>query len=62
MDNEVIRIFTFGRRNELVFCKHLKQIVVKENKAISYRFEKTADIFKLLTARTMIMKSCIAFF
>ena len=47
MDNKVIRIFTFGRRNELVFCKHLKQIVIKDNEAISYRFEKKGKYFQI---------------
>lgn len=47
MDNKVIHIFTFGRRNELVFCKHLRQIVVKENEAISYRFAKNGKYFQI---------------
>ena len=47
MDNKVIHIFTFGRRNELVFCKHLKQIVIKDNEAISYRFEKNGKYFQI---------------
>jgi hypothetical protein len=47
MNNEVIHIFAFGRRNELVFCKHLKQIVVKENEAISYRFKKNGRHFQI---------------
>lgn len=47
MDNKVIHIFTFGRRNELMFCKHLKQIVVKDNEAISYRFDKNGRYFQI---------------
>jgi hypothetical protein len=47
MYNKVIHIFTFGRRNELVFCKHLKQIVIKDNEAISYRFEKNGKYFQI---------------
>ena len=47
MDNGVICIFTFGRKNELVFCKHLKQIVVIGKEAISYRFEKNGKYFQI---------------
>jgi hypothetical protein len=47
IDNEDIRLFTFGRINALVFCKHLKQIVVKDNEAISYRFEKNGRYFQI---------------
>jgi len=47
MDNEVIRIYSFGRRNELVFCKHLRQIVMKDNEAISFRFEKHGKYYQI---------------
>ena len=42
-----INLFTFGRTNRLVFCKHLKEIVVKQNEILSYRFEKDGKYFQV---------------
>jgi hypothetical protein len=45
--DEDIRLFTFGRMNRLMFCKHLKGIVVKENEAVSYRFENRGKYYQI---------------
>ena len=42
-----INLFTFGRTNRLVFCKHLKEIVVKQNEILSYRFEKDGKYYQV---------------
>ena len=47
INNEGIRVFTYGRVNRLMFCKHLKEIVVKDNEVISYRFEKKGRYFQI---------------
>jgi len=47
INNQDIRLFTFGRINELVFCKHINKVVVKENKVISYQFEKNGKYFQI---------------
>lgn len=47
LNNEDIRVIAFGRINGLVFCKHLRQIVFKENEAISYRFENNGRCFQI---------------
>jgi len=45
--NEDVLLFTFGRINRLVFCENLREIVVKENETISYRFEKNGKYFQI---------------
>ena len=45
--DEDIRLFTFGRMNRLMFCKHLKEIVVKEKEAVSYRFENSGKYYQI---------------
>ena len=57
VSDEGIRLFTFGRICRLIFCKHLKEIVVKEGEIISYRFEKTEIITRYLPALIMIVKN-----
>ena len=47
LNNEDIRVFEFGRINRLVFCEHLKQIVVKGNEVISYQFETNRRYFQI---------------
>ena len=42
-----IKLFTFGRINSLVFCKHLKEIVVKQDEIISYRFENGGKYYQI---------------
>ena len=42
-----INLFTFGRTNRLVFCKHLKEIVVKHDEIISYRFENDGKYYQV---------------
>ena len=45
-DKELI-VFTFGYSNKLNFCMHLKEIVVKENEIVSYRFENNGKYFQI---------------
>ena len=47
VSGENINLFTFGRINRLVFCKHLEEIVIKQNEIISYRFEKDGKYFQV---------------
>jgi len=47
VSGEDIDLFTFGRTNKLVFCKHLKEIVVKQNEILSYRFEKDGKYYQV---------------
>jgi hypothetical protein len=47
VSGEDINLFTFGRTNRLVFCKHLKEIVIKQNENISYRFEKDGKYYQV---------------
>ena len=47
VSGEDIVQFTFGRTNRLVFCKHLKEIVVKQNETISYRFENVGKYYQI---------------
>jgi hypothetical protein len=42
-----IKLFTFGRINSLVFCKHLKEIVVKQDEIVSYRFENDGKYYQV---------------
>jgi len=47
VSDEDIKLFTFGRINRLIFCKHLREIVVKENEIVSYRFEKSEKFYQV---------------
>ena len=47
VSDEDINLFTFGRINRLIFCKHLTEIVVKENEIVSYRFEKSGKYYQV---------------
>ena len=47
VSDEDIRLFTFGRISRLIFCKHLKEIVVKDDEIISYRFEKNGKYYQI---------------
>lgn len=47
VSGEDIDLFTFGRTNKLLFCKHLKEIVVKQNEILSYRFEKDGKYYQV---------------
>jgi hypothetical protein len=47
VSGEDIVLFTFGRTSKLIFCKHLKEIVVKQNETISYRFEKSGKYYQV---------------
>ena len=47
INNGDIRLFAFGRINRLVFCEHLKEIVVRDNEAVSYRFENNGRYFQI---------------
>jgi hypothetical protein len=42
-----INLFTFGRTNRLVFCKHLRELVIRQNEIISYRFEKDGKYYQV---------------
>ena len=42
-----INLFTFGRINRLVFCKHLTEIVVKQDEIVSFRFEKDGKYYQV---------------
>ena len=47
VSGEDINLFTFGRTNRLVFCKHLEEIIIKQNEIISYRFEKDGKYYQV---------------
>ena len=47
VSDEDIKLFTFGRMNRLIFCQHLREIVVKENEIVSYRFEKSGKHYQV---------------
>jgi hypothetical protein len=47
VSDEDIKLFTFGRMNKLLFCQHLREIVVKENEIVSYRFEKSGKHYQV---------------
>ncbi len=47
VNNEDILLFTFGRINRLVFCENLREIVVKEEIVVSYRFEKNGRYYQI---------------
>jgi hypothetical protein len=42
-----INLFTFGRINRLVFCKHLRELVVKQDEIVSFRFEKDGKYYQV---------------
>ncbi len=47
VNNEDILLFTFGRISRLVFCENLREIVVKEKRIVSYRFEKNGRHYQI---------------
>ena len=47
VSGEDIKLFTFGRMNKLLFCQHLREIVVKEDEIVSYRFEKSGKHYQV---------------
>jgi len=42
-----ICLSTFGRINRLIFCKHINEIVVKDQEKVSYRFEKDGNYYQI---------------
>ena len=45
--NQEIIIFSFNKPNKLKFCVNLKEIVVKENEIVSYRFENKGKYYQI---------------
>ena len=45
--NQEIIIFSFSKPNKLKFCINLKEIVVKENEIVSYRFENKGKYYQI---------------
>ncbi len=47
MLGDIISVYTFGKRNDLVFSRHLKEVVMRGDEILSYRFEKDEKYFQI---------------
>jgi len=47
ISNECISLFAFGKINELTFHKNLKEVVIKDNEIVSYRFESRGNYYQI---------------
>ena len=47
VSGDEVCLLAYGRINRLIFCNHIKEVVVKDQEIVSYRFEKDGNYYQI---------------